>query len=111
MGSSDEHVEFATAIRKWAETAGAIEAVRSAEESSEVLRDWPARAAEMGISAIALPEEVGGGGSLLDQAVATESAAQSLVPGETLTSTIAGVLISDPELQSGIAAGEVVIAL
>lgn len=111
IGISDEHVEFATAIRKWAETAGAIEAVRSAEESSEVLRDWPARAAEMGISAIALPEEVGGGGSLLDQAVATEAAAQSLVPGETLTSTIAGVLISDPELQSGIAAGEVVIAL
>jgi alkylation response protein AidB-like acyl-CoA dehydrogenase len=111
IGISDEHVEFANAIRKWAETAGAITAVRSAEESSEVLREWPGRAAEMGISAIALPEEVGGGGSLLDQAVATEAAAQSLVPGETLTSTIAGILVSDPELQAGAAAGEVVFGV
>lgn len=111
IGISDEHVELASAIGKWASAAGAIEAVRAAEDAPESLREWPARAAEMGISAIALPEEVGGGGTLLDQAVATEAAAQSLVPGETLTSTIAGILIDDQEVQAGIAGGELVVGL
>jgi len=111
IGISDEHVEIASAIRKWAAAAQAIEAVREAEETPETLQKWPALAAEMGVSAIALPEDLGGGGTLLDQAVVTEAAAQALVPGETLTSTIAGILISDPELQAGIAAGEVVFGI
>ncbi|MEZ5113362.1 MAG: acyl-CoA dehydrogenase family protein [Nocardioidaceae bacterium] len=99
IGISGEHIELATAIGKWATSAAAIEAVRAAEDAPGELRGWPAIAAEMGLSAIALPESVGGGGGLLDQAVATEAAARALVPGELLTSTIAGLLIDDPGLQ------------
>lgn len=111
IGISDEHIELATAIGKWATSAAAIEAVRAAEDAPGELRGWPAIAAEMGLSAIALPESVGGGGGLLDQAVATEAAARALVPGELLTSTIAGLLIDDPGLQEGVAGGEVVFGL
>ena len=84
IGISDEHIELATAIGKWATSTAAIDAVRAAEDAPEKLRGWPQIAAEMGLSAIALPESVGGGGGLLDQAVATEAAARALVPGELL---------------------------
>lgn len=109
IGISDEHVELAATVRKWAESQGAIEAVRAAESDPGSLASWGARAAEMGLTAIALPEEVGGGaGSLIDQAVALEAAAYALVPGPLLSTTVAGLLHDDADLRAAIAAGEAV---
>jgi len=112
IGISDDHAEFAATVRKWAESQGAIDAVRTAETDPGVLAEWGARAAEMGLTAIALPESVGGGGgSLLDQAVALEAAAYALVPGPLLTTTVAGLLHSDDALRTGIAAGTITVGL
>jgi alkylation response protein AidB-like acyl-CoA dehydrogenase len=112
LGISDEHAELAATVRKWAESQGAIEAVRAAETDPGSLAAWGARAAEMGLTAIALPGSVGGGdGSVLDQAVALEAAAYALVPGPLLTTAVAGLLHDDAELRAGIAAGDVTVGL
>ena len=112
IGISDEHAELAASVRKWAESQGAIEAVRAAETDPASLAGWGSRAAELGLTAIALPESIGGGGgTLLDQAVVLEAAAYALVPGPLLTTAVAGILYDDPGLRAGIAAGEVTLAL
>lgn len=112
IGISDDHVELAASVRKWAESQGSIEAVRAAEDAPESLASWGARAAEMGLAAIALPESAGGGGgTLLDQAVALEAAAYCLVPGPLLTTAVAGLVHDDDGLRAGIAAGEVTVGL
>jgi len=112
LGISDEHAELAATVRKWAESQGAIEAVRAAETDPASLAVWGARAAEMGLTAIALPGSVGGGdGTVLDQAVALEAAAYALVPGPLLSTTVAGLLHDDAELRAGIAAGEITVGL
>jgi alkylation response protein AidB-like acyl-CoA dehydrogenase len=110
IGISDEHVELATTVRKWAEAAGAVEAVRAAEQDPASLRTWPSRWAELGLAAIALPEPFGGG-TLLDQAVALEAAAHALVPGPLLGTTVAGLAVADEELRAGIADGSVSVAV
>ena len=102
IGITDEHTELATTVRKWAESQGAVDAVRAAETDPAPLADWGGRAAEMGLTAIALPSSVGGGdGSLLDQAVALEAAAYALVPGPLLSTTVAGLLHDDAALRAG----------
>jgi alkylation response protein AidB-like acyl-CoA dehydrogenase len=112
IGISDEHAELAASVRKWAESQGAIEAVRAAEVDPAALAAWGPRTSELGLAAIALPESVGGGGgTLLDQAVALEAAAYALVPGPLLTTAVAGVLYDDPQLRAGIAEGRITVAL
>ena len=112
IGISDDHVELAATVRKWAESQGAVEAVRAAEDDPASLGSWGARAAEMGLTAIALPEAVGGGGgSILDQAVVLEAAAYALVPGPLLSTTVAGLLHEDADLRAAIAAGEATVGL
>src|SRR5690349_7238746 len=112
IGISDEHVELAASVRKWAESQGSIAATRAAETDPDALAPWGALPAEMGLTAIALPEAVGGGGgTLLDQAVVVEAAGYALVPGPFLTTVVAGLLHDDAELRSGIAAGEATVAL
>jgi 3-oxochol-4-en-24-oyl-CoA dehydrogenase len=112
IGISDEHAELAASVRKWAESQGAIDAVRAAEGDTAALAAWSGRAAELGLTAIALPESVGGGGgTVLDQAVALEAAAYALVPGPLLTTTVAGLLHDDTALRTGIASGRVSVGL
>jgi alkylation response protein AidB-like acyl-CoA dehydrogenase len=112
IGISDDHAELAASVRKWAESHGAIDAVRAAETEPAALASWGPRAAELGLTAIALPESVGGGGgTLLDQAVALEAAAYALVPGPLLGTTVAGIAYDDAALRAGIAAGEVTVGL
>src|SRR5690349_13799510 len=112
IGISDEHVELAASVRKWAESQGSIAATRAAETDPDALAPWGALPAEMGLTAIALPESVGGGGgTLLDQAVVVEAAGYALVPGPFLTTAVAGLIHDDADLRAGIAAGEVTVAL
>jgi alkylation response protein AidB-like acyl-CoA dehydrogenase len=112
IGISDDHVELATALGEWAAAAGTIDAVRAAESDASGLADWPARVAEMGLTSIALPESVGGGGgTVLDQAVALEAAAQALVPGPVLSTTVAGLVIDDDSVRADIAKGALSVGI
>ncbi len=82
IGISDEHVELAKSLRQWAADCGGVEAVRAAEsEADATFADVWKQAVEMGVPTIGLPEAAGGGGgSVLDQAVALEACAHQLVP-------------------------------
>jgi alkylation response protein AidB-like acyl-CoA dehydrogenase len=109
IGISEEHVELAASLGKWAGSVGAVEAIRAAEgDSAASFDDIWAAVAEMALPAIALPESVGGGGgSVLDAAVALEAAGQAMLPGPLLGTTVAGILLAsaDPELSRSVSEG------
>ncbi len=108
IGISEEHVELAASLAKWAESEGFLDAVRAAETDPAQSFDaaWESLS-EMGVTTIALPESIGGGGGTpLDAAVALESVARSLVPGHLLGTTVAGALLAGhPEVARRIADG------
>lgn len=98
IGITDEHQELAASLRKWAASLGPVEAVRAAEGRADERFDaiWAA-ADDMGVTAIALPESAGGGGgTMLDQAVALEACAYELVPGGLLGAAIGAVATGAP---------------
>lgn len=98
IGITGEQVELADSLRKWAASLGPIEAARAAEGdvAAEFADTWTA-AEEMGIAAIAVPESAGGGGgTVLDQAVALEACAHELVPGGLLGAAIGAVVTGRP---------------
>ena len=98
IGVTDEHEELATSLRKWAASLGAIEAVRAGEGHLDERFDdvWGA-VEEMGVTAIAVPESAGGGGgTMLDQAVALEACAYELVPGGLLGAAVGATLTGTP---------------
>jgi alkylation response protein AidB-like acyl-CoA dehydrogenase len=98
IGITDEHEELATSLRKWAASLGAIEAVRAGEGRVDERFDgvWGA-VEEMGVTAIAVPESAGGGGgTMLDQAVALEACAYELVPGGLLGAAVGSVIAGQP---------------
>jgi alkylation response protein AidB-like acyl-CoA dehydrogenase len=110
IGIDDDHVELGTSLRAWAEQQSTTAAIRDAEDDPEALGPWAARSAGMGLTSIALPEPIGGDGTLLDQAVALEAAAHGLVPGGLLTTTVAG-LLGDEDLRAGVASGEITVGV
>jgi alkylation response protein AidB-like acyl-CoA dehydrogenase len=109
IGISEEHVELAASLGKWAASVGGIDAIRAAEGDAEAsFADIWAAVGEMGLAAIALPESAGGGGgSVLDAAVALEAAAGAMVPGPLLGTSVAGILLAaaDPELSRSVVDG------
>jgi alkylation response protein AidB-like acyl-CoA dehydrogenase len=111
IGIDDDHVELAESLRAWARGQSTTAAVRAAEGEPGALAQWSAKAAEMGLPTIAVPEPSGGGGSLLDQAVALEAAAYGLVPGGLLSTTVAALLADDTDLRNGIATGELTVGV
>jgi alkylation response protein AidB-like acyl-CoA dehydrogenase len=95
---TDEHEELAASLRKWAASLAALEAVRAAEGDADARFDeiWAA-VEEMGVASIAVPEAAGGGGgTLLDQAVALEACAYELVPGGLLGATVGAIATGRP---------------
>ncbi|TIC83897.1 acyl-CoA dehydrogenase [Nocardioides sp. GY 10113] len=109
LGISDEQVELASTLRKWAASLGPIEAARASEGEVAARFDeqWTA-IEEMGLHAIALPESAGGGGgSVLDQAVALEACAHELLPGGLLGAAVGGLLTGRPG-RYGVQVGDVV---
>ncbi len=107
IGISDEHVELAASLRKWAITLGGIDAARAAETDAEAGFDevWKA-ATEMGVTTIGLPESAGGGGgSALDQAVALEACAEALLPGPLLSAAVAGAVLAGSDLAAEVGDG------
>lgn len=105
IGISDEHIELATSLRGWAQGLAPTDAAREAEHDHAALSGWAGRVAEMGLTSIAIAEPEGGGGSLLDQAVALEAAAYALVPGPMLGTVLTGLLLDEVPLRSAIAEG------
>lgn len=97
IGISDEHVELASSLRKWAADLRGRELARAAEEDADATFEtaWAALT-EMGVPTIGLPESAGGGGgSTLDVAVALEACAHELVPGPLLGPAVAGALLGE----------------
>lgn len=99
IGISDEHVELGKSLRQWAAGCGGIEAVRAAESDADAtFADVWKQAVEMGVPTIGLPEAAGGGGgSVLDQAVALEACARELVPGPLLGVAVAASLLGETD--------------
>ncbi|MCD4525168.1 acyl-CoA dehydrogenase [Nocardioides sp. cx-173] len=97
IGISGEHVELAASLRKWAASLDAPAAVRAAaEDPGARFEDVWARVLEMGVATIGLPESAGGGGgSVLDVAVALEACAHELVPGPLLSTAVAAALLGE----------------
>ena len=98
IGITDEQIELADTLRKWAASLSPLEAVRAAEgdQAADFAATWAA-IEEMGVHAIALPEsDGGGGGTLLDQAVALEACAHELLPGGLLGATLGSLLSGRP---------------
>ena len=95
IGISEEHVELASSLRKWAADLRGRELARAAEEDDAATFDtaWTALT-EMGVPAIGLPESAGGGGgTTLDVAVALEACAHELVPGPLLGPAVAAAVL------------------
>jgi alkylation response protein AidB-like acyl-CoA dehydrogenase len=95
IGIADEHVELAASLRKWAASLDGPAAVRAAAEDPAATFDdvWKA-VGEMGVATIGLTETAGGGGgSVLDVAVALEACAHELVPGPLLSTAVAAALL------------------
>ena len=111
LGISDEHVELARSLREWASSLDAREVVRDAEADPDAtFADLWKSCVEMGIATIGLPEASGGGGgSVLDAAVALEACAHGLVPGPLLGVAVASSLLGETEgIASSLGEGAVV---
>ncbi|GGO69044.1 acyl-CoA dehydrogenase [Nocardioides deserti] len=110
IGISDEHVELAESLRKWAASLDGPAVVRAAEGTAAetFAATWQA-VTEMGVASIGLPEAAGGGGgSVLDQAVALEACAREMVPGPLLGPVVAAALLGESEIAPVLGEGGVV---
>lgn len=113
IGISDEHVELASSLRKWAADLRGRDLARAAEEDAAATfaEAWSALT-EMGVPTIGVPESAGGGGgSTLDVAVALEACAHELVPGPLLGPAVAASVLGErlpAEAVVGLAPGDVV---
>ena len=99
IGMSEEHVELARSLREWAASISGRDAARDAESDPHAaFADVWKQAVEMGVPTIGLPEAVGGGGgSVLDVAVALEACAHELVPGPLLGMAVTSSLLGETE--------------
>src|SRR5690242_5546677 len=104
IGISAEHREVADGVAKWAAAQNPRDAIRAAEGDPASLAGWAPRHAELGLATIAVAEPAGGGGTLLDHAVALEAAAYELIPGPLLSNSVAA-LVLDQESASRIGEG------
>ncbi|MGO1048977.1 acyl-CoA dehydrogenase family protein [Crossiella sp. CA198] len=83
-------------VLAYGQGAGAIAAVRAQERGDPAWRRlWPGLV-DLGLTGIAVPEELGGaGGTVVDLAVALEAAAEALIPGPILPTALAGLVLAD----------------
>ncbi|TQL68450.1 alkylation response protein AidB-like acyl-CoA dehydrogenase [Nocardioides albertanoniae] len=90
IGITDEHQALSESLRDWAKGLGGTALARAAEgEPAASFVDAWRGVEEYGVAGIAAPEPSGGGGTLLDAAVAVEACAHELLPGPLLGSTVA----------------------
>ncbi len=107
LGISEDHVELGTSLRSWAHSISPLDAVRAGERAADETFDgvWVALS-EMAIPTICLPEAAGGGGgSVLDAAVALSACAHELVPGALLSTAVGAALLGDSAVAAQIGKG------
>ncbi|HEV7977841.1 acyl-CoA dehydrogenase [Amycolatopsis sp.] len=91
---TDEQRALAESIRAWAAARSPLDVVRALETADEPAAVLPGLA-EIGLFAIAVPEELGGaGGTVVDAAAGLEAAATALLPGPVLSTVLGGLLLS-----------------
>src|SRR3954453_6481037 len=105
IGISEEHVELARSLREWAASLDGPGAVRAADgDLDATFADTWKACVEMGVATIGLAESYGGGGgSVLDQAVALEACAHELIPGPLLSTAVASLVAPAATLGDGAA--------
>ena len=90
---TDDHRALSSALRDWAQRIDGAERIRAAEARGERSDAW-ADVVGQGVPTIAVPAELGGGGgSILDVAVATEACAYGMVPGPVLGTALAATIL------------------
>jgi alkylation response protein AidB-like acyl-CoA dehydrogenase len=90
---TDDHRSLSSALRDWAQRIDGAERIRAAEVRGERADAW-AGVVGQGIPSIAVSAELGGGGgSVLDVAVATEACAYGMVPGPVLGTVLAATVM------------------
>ena len=96
IGVSDEHRDLAASLRGWAEGLDGPALARAAEgDAGEVFDAVWSKVVDQGVVGICVPEELGGGGgSVLDAAVALEACSAAFVPGALLGTTVVGALLA-----------------
>jgi alkylation response protein AidB-like acyl-CoA dehydrogenase len=105
---TDEQFAARELVRDWAAGSGATEAVRDIEQGEpKAWRPVFDGLAGLGLFGVAVPEESGGaGGSIEDLSAMVEEAAKALVPGPVVTTALATLVVSDPQLRAALASGE-----
>jgi alkylation response protein AidB-like acyl-CoA dehydrogenase len=96
VGVSRDHLELSSTLRAWAADLGGPAAAREAETDTAAAfaKTWQS-VVEMGLTCIGIGEQHGGGGGdQLDQLIALESAALSLIPGPVLGTTLVGQVVA-----------------
>ncbi|GAY19168.1 acyl-CoA dehydrogenase [Mycobacterium sp. shizuoka-1] len=110
---TDEQFAARELVRSWAASSGALAAVREVEHGTpDAWRPVYRALAELGLFGVAVAEEAGGaGGSIQDLCAMVEEAARALIPGPVVTTALATLVVTDPELLEALAAGEVTAGL
>ncbi|QIX26636.1 acyl-CoA dehydrogenase [Nocardioides sp. JQ2195] len=114
IGITADHVELASTLRKWGASLGAADQVRAAEgDATARFEETWAAIGDMGLIGIAIPEEHGGGGgSVLDVAVALEACAHEMLPGPLLATSVAACVLRDvPEVATALSSGEMSVGV
>src|SRR5689334_8082775 len=94
---TDEQFAARDLVRSWAPSSGSVAAVRAVEQGDSDAWRAPYRAlAELGFFGVAVPEELGGAGSSVEDLCAmVDEAAAALVPGPVATTAVATLVITD----------------
>ncbi|ODR03515.1 acyl-CoA dehydrogenase [Mycobacterium sherrisii] len=109
---TDEQFAARELVRDWARNTtsgpGGTAAIRAVEQGdADAWRPVFARLADLGLFGVAISEDAGGaGGSVEDLCAMVEEAAKALVPGPIATTALSTLVLTDPEVLSGLASGE-----
>lgn len=102
-----DHVELAGSVRKLLEKRSDSQAVRDAFDGFDT-ELWSTLCEQMGVAALAIPEESGGAGfTLAETYVVLEELGRALTPSPLLASVTAAAALTDSPLLEQIAAGTV----
>lgn len=95
IGVTGDHADLTASLREWGSSLEGPQAIRAAERGEVAALDrlWP-EVVKQGLPLIAVPEAYGGGGGdVVDLAVALEAAAYAMVPGPLLATAVVATLL------------------